>query len=419
VRIFVILTVFYLSLFSFTLDEAEQRAKDKNSDILIQKNELQSSKSNIEAKKAKRFGQMEVFSTYTKYDSPRTLKPLAPPISPSVVTSKDIANYGASYSIVLFNGFSDAKDINIANIQEALQQNMLNLTYNQVIYNVRSIYLDILSLKNQKIAQDEYKNALIQLRDNISLEVELGKKAKVELLKVEADLQNIISEVNNIQSNINILKSSLNVLINNEDDFEVKEITDFSQNKLANSSEYFSKIENLSSYKLSKLNQEKAITAYEKSKTAYYPKVSASTQYTKVYSTHGDDDKVFQFGLSLNWKVFDFGMTNALVQKAKIDEIKSSLELKKRELELKQKIIQALNQIKQSEEAYTRAKKEFYFTNQTNEIEKIRYQQEAIDIYNYLYAQGKNELVKAKKIVAKYNLLKAYYYLEYILEETK
>lgn len=419
VKIFLILTVFYFSLFGFTLEEVEQRAKNENSDILIQKNELKSTSFELKAKKAKRYGQVELFSSYTKYDSPRTLKPLAPPISSSVVTSEDIANYGASYSVVLFNGFKDVKDVDIATIQESLQENMLNLTYNQVIYNVRSLYIDILSLKNQKLAQEEYLTSLLKLKENITQEVKIGKKAKVELLKVKADLQNVISGINNIQSNINILKSSLNVLINHEGDFEVKDIENTATNTLLNRSEYFEKIENLSYFKLSKLNEQKAISFYKKSKAAYFPRISANTQYSKIYSTHGDDDKIFQAGLSLNWNAFDFGMTNALVEKAKIGKIKSSIELKKKELEVKQKIIQAINQIKQSEQNYKSAKKEFLFTQETNKIEKIRYEQEAIDIYNYLYAKGQNEIVKVKEILAKYSLLKAHYYFEYILEETK
>ncbi|KAB7886522.1 TolC family protein [Poseidonibacter ostreae] len=420
-KIFLILPILYFSLFGFTLEEVEQRAKKENSDILIQKNELSSTSFELRAKKAKRYGQVDLFSSYTKYDSPRTLKPLAPPISSSVVTSENIANYGASYTVVLFNGFKDAKDVDIANIQESLQKNMLNLTYNQVIYNVRALYIDILSLRNQKKAQDEYLKSLFKLKENITQEVNIGKKAKVELLKVEADLQNVLSGINNIQANINILKSSLNVLINHEGDFEVKDIEYKATNTLTllNISEYFEKIENLSYFKISKLNEQKSISAYKKSKAAYYPRISANTQYSEIYSTHGDDDKIFQFGLSLNWNAFDFGMTNALVEKAKIEKIKSSLELKKRELEVKQKIIQAINQIKQSEQNYKSAKKEFLFTEETNKIEKIRYEQEAIDIYNYLYAKGQNEIVKAKEILAKYSLLKAHYYFEYILEETK
>lgn len=418
-RVFLILLLFYCALFSFTLDEVEQRAKLYNSDILIQKNELQSVKQELEAQKRKRYGEVELFSTYTTYNSERTLKPLAPPISSSVTTSKDIANVGASYSVVLFNGLSDARDISVANIQKELQNSMITLTTNQVIYNARSIYLDILSLQSQKEAQSQYKKALETLKENIDQEVRLGKRAYVDLLKVEADLQGIISEISQIQSNINILKSSLGVLMNYEGDFEVVDTISFKDDKIMEDKKYFSKIENLSYFKLSQLNQQKNTKQYQKSKASYYPKVSANTQYTEVYSTHGEDDTIWQAGLTMSWKVFDFGKTNALVQKAKINQIKSALELEKTKLQLKQKITEAVNKIKQNEEAYLRAQKEFYFTQQTVKIETIRFEQEAIDIYNYLYAKSTNEIVKAKQIVAKYNLLKSYYYFEYILEESK
>ncbi|MFT7003946.1 MAG: outer membrane protein [Sulfurimonas sp.] len=418
-RMILVIMLMCHSLFAFTLEEVEQRAKDFNIDIAIEKNVLQSSKQNFDAQKLKRYGEVELFSTYTKYDSKRTLKPLSPPISSNIATSKDIANVGVSYSVVLFNGFSDTRDINVANIQNELQISMITLTTNQVLYHVRSIYLDILSLKNQKNAQMQYRKSLERLKQNISQEISLGKRAKVDLFKVEADLQSTISEIGQMQSNINILKSSLGVLMNYEDDFDVVDNIPFKDKELIDSKSYFKNIENTSYYKLSKFNQEKSSNEYEKSKASYYPKVLANTQYTKVYSADGDEDSMWQAGLCLNWKIFDFTRTNKLVQKAKINQIKSSLELEKTKLELKQKIIAALNTIQLNKEAYIRAQKELSFSQQTVKIEKIRYEQEAIDIYNYLDANGKNEIVKAKQISAKYNLIKSYYYFEYILEESK
>lgn len=418
-KVFLILMLLYCYVFSFTLQEVEQRAKLHNSDILIQQNELLSTEENLKAQKLKRYGQIELFSNYTRYDSERTLKPLAPPISINIATSKDISNIGAFYTVVLFNGYNDAKDISIANIQKELQKSKITLTTNQVLYNARSLYLDILSLQKQKDAQIEHKKALDKLRANIDQEVSLGRRAQVDLFKVEADVQAVMSEISQIHTNINILKSSLGVLINYGDNFEIQDSVNFKKESIENEKNYFSKIGNLSYFKLSKLNQRKATTQYQKSQTSYYPQISFNTQYTKVYSTHGDDDKIWQASLALNWKIFDFGKTNALVQKAKIGQIKSSLELEKTKLELKQKITTAVNKIKQNEEAYLRAKKEFSLTQQTLKIETIRYEQEAIDIYNYLYAKSINEIVKAKKISAKYNLLKSYYYFEYILEESK
>lgn len=412
-KIVLILVTFYFSLFGLSLQEAEQRAKTKNSDVLIQKKMYESSKLNIEVAKAKRYGSVDLISSYTRYNTPRALKPLAP------ATSEKIINVGASYSVILFDGFSNLKEVNISKIQNELQNSMITLTINQVLYNVRTIYLDVLSLKKQKNAKLEYKKALDILRKNINKEVELGKRAKVDSLKVNADLQNLITELSVLDSNINILKSSLAVLINYEDDFEVIDIEDLRKNELLENDYYFNKIENLSTYKLTELNYQKAVTEYQKTKASYYPKITANTQYTKVYSGEGDDDKIWQAGLNLNWKVFDFGRTSSLVQKARIAQSQSLIEIHKRKLELKQNITESINRIKQNKDAYLGSVKEFSFTKETEKIEKIRYEQEAIDIYTYLFAKSSNAIVESKKILAKYNLLKSYYYLDYILEESK
>lgn len=422
-KIVLILLSLYFSLFALTLKEAEQKARNENKDILIQKSIKDTQQSTLEAIKAKNYGSIDLSSSYTKYDSARTLKPLSPPISSDIATSTDITNIAVSYNVVLFNGFNDTKEISISKIQNEMQNTFLTLTLNQILYNVRAIYLDILALKKQKEAKEEYKEALNILKENITREVSLGKRARVEELKVDASLQDIITQINSLESNINILKSSLAVLINQEEDFELIDISESRkgkiENKILEKSSYFQKIQNLSTYKISEFNYQKASSEYQKSKSSYYPKITANTQYTKVYSNDGDDDKIWQAGLALSWNIFDFGKTSALVQKAKIAQNQASLELQKRKLELKQTITEAINRIKQNNDAYKGAKKEFLFTSESEKIEKIRYEQEAIDIYTYLYAKSSNAIVKSKKIIAKYNLLKSYYYFDYILEESK
>jgi len=426
VKIVLILLSFCFTLFALTLEEAEEKARNENRDILIQKSIKKALNSTLEATKAKNYGSVDLHSSYTKYDSARTLKPLAPPISPSVATSTDISNIGVSYSVVLFNGFSDTKEISISKIQNEIQNNFLRLTLNQIVYNVQAIYLDILSLQKQKDAKEELKEALNILKENIAQELKVGKRAKIELLKVDATLQDIVTQINTLSSNIDILKSSLAILINYEDDLKELKLEDIKEskkeilkNRLLDNKHYFDKIENLSTYKISFLNYQKTANEYQKAKSSYYPKITANTQYSKVYSNEGDEDKIWQAGVTLNWNIFDFGKTSLLVQKAKIAQQQASLELQKRRLEIKQNITEAINKIKQNSDLYLGSSKEFLFTSESEKIEKIRYEQEAIDIYTYLYAKSSNAIVKSKKILAKYNLLKSYFYLDYILKESK
>ena len=263
-----------------------------------------------------------------------------------------------------------------------------NLELNHMMDKYQSfseLVSNALQLLIEQEKKEEYKKALNILKENITKEVSLGKRARLEELKVDASLQDITTQINSLESNINILKSSLAVLINQEEDFELAEINEINEGKIENKilekSSYFDKIENLSSYKLLELDLKKAKNEYEKSKSSYYPKITANTQYVKVYSNDGDDDKIWQAGLALSWNIFDFGKTSSLVQKAKIAQTQASLELEKRKLELKQKITEAISKIEQNSDLFLGAKKEFMFTSESEKIEKIRYEQEAIDIY--------------------------------------
>jgi len=60
-----------------------------------------------------------------------------------------------------------------------------------VFFNIKTIYLKILSLEKQLNSAKAYKNSLKKLKKDIQEAVKLGKKPEVDLLKVQYKLEKI------------------------------------------------------------------------------------------------------------------------------------------------------------------------------------------------------------------------------------
>ena len=172
-KLSIVLPTFLLTaqLHATSLDELVQSGLNNNS--LIKKTDLQIEL--MEAKKAesqaKRFGEVDVVGSYTHYNLPRTLAPIVPSaLSPtsSVDTTQDLFTTGVQYSVPLFTGGALEQQVHIDNIATQMSQSKKRLSREELIYNIRSLYLTALSLQELQSSQEGYVVALKELKEKIS-----------------------------------------------------------------------------------------------------------------------------------------------------------------------------------------------------------------------------------------------------------
>jgi outer membrane protein TolC len=172
-------------------------------------------KSKENESQAKRFGSIDMVGSYTHYNLPRTLAPIVPSaLSPtsSVDTTQDLFSTGVQYSVPLFTGGALERQVDIDKISKRMSQSKQKLSREELIYNIRSLYLSALSLQEVFTSQEEYVEALSKLRDIISFGLEVGKKAKIELLKADNDLQGAKGQVAVTKSSLRMVKMTLESL---------------------------------------------------------------------------------------------------------------------------------------------------------------------------------------------------------------
>ncbi|MEA3521624.1 MAG: TolC family protein [Campylobacterota bacterium] len=148
------LLLFSPLLFGLTLQESVEIALKNNPDIKKQELNYQLSDYHAQELSAKDYGKFNAVASYTHYNLPRTLVPLTPASifndPAAVATTKDLMNVGLAYDVALFTGYAQKHTLEISSLQQEMAQAKLRLGREQLIYNVKTLYTNILALEAQK-----------------------------------------------------------------------------------------------------------------------------------------------------------------------------------------------------------------------------------------------------------------------------
>lgn len=407
-----ILLVSLLSSFlsAITLDKAIEIGLENSPTLKISKNRVMISNEAKKIKKYSNFGKISVKGSYTKYNIPRTLTPITPPIQPGIVTSQTIGTLGVAYDVVLFNGFSTSQDIAIARLGEDASILSADISKDELVYNIQSLYLKILSLKSQKKGAYSHKKALSKLLKIVKVGVSAGKKAKIELYRIKSDLEIAKMVIKELDSNIKILKATLASVIGIKNVGKLHDIEFEKSGDLVKSD-----IKELRRYKLAQIQEKKGDKNIQKAKSSYFPVLSLNGYYGDNYGD-GESDEIWQVGVGMNWLLFDFGVREARVAKAKIEKLQTIQELKKMELGLEKNLEEAKMKVEIAKAKVKSSYGELKFVKRTLKIEKVRYEEGVSTIYDLLFALSRYQNSKARAINSRYALQSELYYYNYINE---
>ncbi|WP_457574805.1 TolC family protein [Desulfolithobacter sp.] len=417
--------------YALTLEECVSLALKNNPDLQKQRLNLKVADDDLVEQKAQNFGRLDMVSSYTHYNLPRTLTPMTPATiasagSGGVPTTKDLFFTGVIYEVPLFTGFAQTRAVEIAALQKEMVRSVFRLSREQLVYNVRNLYVQILGQQAQKEAQIAYVGALENLYQRVQQEVDLGKKARVDLLKAAADLENARAREEQIRGNITIMRSALATLLGVEEVGDLEELSPSPQPVVALADGPSEDIDNLERLRAARIAVDKSVKQLEKTRSILYPQLVLNTSYgwnygpndsTNPNSGDWENQEVWQAGLNLKWNIFDFGTSRARLRRAETVIRQSRYELARTRLELNRSLKEALTRINTAAASYRSAGEELALTRETEKIEQVRYNKGAADINDLLYAKARYQLARGRLIEARYNYASARFYLDYLLEK--
>jgi len=377
-----------------------------------------------EASKAAKYGELDLVGDYTHYNIERTLAPLPPSAMKSpapITTTKDLFSVGLNYSVPLFTGGALSRQVEIDQIASVMSKGSLKLSKAQLTYNIRILYLSILSLQEILYAQRTHTQALRSLETQIAKEVSVGRKAPIEQYKSQADITASQTQEEILRSNIEITKATLSALVGKRVSalkpmrFSVKE-PHYSSKKL------LGKVSSLTKLKLEYLQLEKAQKMIQKAKAASRPQISLNAYAGQnfgedIMTDDWDRESIWQVSLKGKYNLLDFGKREINEEKARVALLQAQIHLNQIKLDVQKQLLQAIQKIKLSYAEFHGNTAQYSLSKKSAQIESVRYKNGASTLNDLLLAQSKVQFAKAKVIQSRYDYKKNQYYLDYILEK--
>ncbi len=415
--------LFTVPLFSSTLNGLIQYATQHSTVVKQSQAQIERAYIKREESRVQQYGSLDLVGDYTHYNTPRTLAPLTPTAIGAgvpITTTQDLFSAGITYNVPLFTGFAQTRQIEIDDIASQMSRAKARLTKEQLVYNIRSLYLSVLAQKEILNAQRTYTHALKKLTKQIAYEVKVGKKAKIDLFKAQSDAQASQTQQEILSANIEMTKATLSALVGKK----IEELTPLAikiQKPSYSVSKLYAQVSGLVKVEMDTMALRKADKAIAKSKSTKLPQMNFSSYVGKNYgedlvSNEWDNETLWQVGVNVKWNLVDFAKRDLGVQQAKIAKMEATFKKEQTLLDLRKLLTQGVEKIKQSYAEYRGNSTQLRLSKKSEQIEKVRYENDAATLNDLLLAKGKRQLAQAKLIESRYNYKKSIYYLDYLLE---
>jgi len=316
-----------LSLFSTTsyaqgLNSLLHRVEQKAPQLLAAQAQADASAAGINIAKSQYWGNAQVFALANRYNNERLVNPISfPPTLTQSLFDNQTYGYGISLSLPLdIDGRIAAKVQTNQYLSQAAKQNSQQ-TRLLIFSRTVSLYRGLQRLEGVKMALEQQRDALYEHYRTSQTAVKIGRMAKVELLRIDAEIKSVEGAIAGLISDEIRIRSSIAALID-EISYtnRVSRLVNppLNQHLSQNISNLVSKRPDVKAASSIMLASDKSLVG---TKRAWLPKLAfkADTLHNEGVTAVGADN--WSVGLQLSWQFWDGGRRSADSAKAKANKI--------------------------------------------------------------------------------------------------
>ncbi len=214
-----------------SLHTATERALASNPRLLATKLDAVAARQRTLQSVSRRFGDVDLVGQYNHFNDSRLVRPMAKELLPitGFPMDRNQTHYGLSWQIPLLAGGSLREGDRIARLsQEALEQ-MARFTQEEIRYNVRAAYRNVLVLHHAGLAARAFEKALEEDHKQAQLLLKTGRWATVDAAKVDYALQEARSRRAGLEAQEGNAQALLAALMGQDPPSEPFELQDLEQ----------------------------------------------------------------------------------------------------------------------------------------------------------------------------------------------
>jgi len=421
-----------------TLEDAVKIALDQNISVRQAQNNMESAQSGVLSAYGAYLPTLSASGNWTRRQTERPASTqfilgIPIPVPATSSTNNDFST-GLSLGYTIFDGLNREASLNRATSTAVAAEQQATRTRQQIVYLVQSAYLNVLRTEQLvKVSEENLKRDQRQL-DRISESARVGSSSIADVYRQQSIVAG--DEVNLIgaQNNFDKAKADLLSLIGTDvgGDYVVSDpsvSTDITAEELESTKGFVVKFENLRQQAIAvRPDYQGAMESYDAAQSGvtsassrYWPSIRASAGYGLSGTTLETikDQKGINWGISVNWTLFDGFQTNQNIQAASAAKRNAELTLLQTERNISVDVKKALLDLEASRKQYQATEKALVSATQDRKVAEERYNLGAGTLLDLLTANAGFVNAQANRVNATYSYIVSRRNLEYALGEIK
>ncbi len=413
---------------TLTLQDAIKSAIDKNEDIAIQENNLEMALFKVKEAYAGLLPTVEGYGQFKKRKGGQFIEQQAQFVKDALTDNF----YGSiDANLTLFNGFNKQNSIKQSKHLRDASTKALKRTKQDIVLQVSTAYLECLVNKELKGILENNLLSQKEILKKVKEEAKLGARPEIDFLLQQSEVEKIQLELLKAKGLLKTSKLKLSSSIGTDPntDFDIIEPLYLSES-ISNAKTLDTTAidyQNRPDYLQLQSNIKASKNKVRIQSSGLFPNLSAFYSYNSGYNSGYIDDfsqqldgnLLNEYGLSLTVPIFS-GLRNKSARKQAIMEYDNAvLANQKLKRQIKQEILQAVQNYKEALQEDTQAEKQLEYAEEVFALETERLQLGMSDVERYSRATEAIIQSRATRVQAKYKLLFQKLFLEYAMGTLK
>ncbi len=357
-----------------TIDEAVDIAARNAFSVQLQQSEVEKSRQRVRENQGTLGPRVTLSGNYQRNE-----KEISTEIAPgqSIVTQPlDSRTASASFTMPIDISGNIGRIVRASKANLLASEQTLLATKNDVKLNVRRTYLNVLRAEEQiEVAKLAVQEAEERLR-NARAEEAAGTKARIDVIRIEAQLAQVQSDLITAINQHTLAKQSLNNAMGRpiETEFQTAKLSGLPNAPLnADEVDKVAKSLRPEAKALEKTREALGLIA-RATERGLQPTLDVGVNHQRNFDATGfsSRDQTTVGTLSLNWPIFDSGVTRARVKQARQDEEQAEIQLQQVLLGISLEVRQAITNLTNASARLIVAERQLVAAEENYRISKVR-----------------------------------------------
>lgn len=360
---------------TLTMEEAVQVATKNAFTVRQQLSAIEKNRQRVRENKGNLGPRVTISGTYTRFDEEQTTE-IAP--GQSIVTQPiDTKQATASLNLPIDISGNIGRIVRASKATLIASEQTLQAVRNDVKLGVRRAYLNVLRAEDQiEVANLAIQEAEERLK-NAKLEEAAGTKARIDVIRIEAQLAQAQSDLITATNSQTLAKQNLNNLMGRpiETDFKTAKVTALPPTPAAEITQIDKVAQDGRPEAKALLKTREALALITRAtERGMNPSLNLGINYQRNIDAQGFTarDQSTTGSLTLNVPVFDSGITRSQVKQARQDEEQAKIQLEQIRLGISLEVRQAITNMVNAAARLTVAERQLAAAQENYRISRVR-----------------------------------------------